>query len=299
MIFLLSCSCAPSHALGPDDFVVIDASVGLEHSDNVIYTPISGAGGEDSIQRAGVGISLNPKITDWLEATVGIDFDTNHYTVRPDFNTTGIGADLTLMWNPIGPNYIYALAGGSSYTIGNKSPYSSASLGLQYIFDVTGSGWFWTTIYMDKFGEAYTEVVYEALNSQTDTFGIKQNLTEWFYVGTERKTSRAEDDDLSYEEGTASVGIEGSIPLIFSFSLGVEAKNRHYLESSMPGVLPKREDRQAYAFISLSRELLPSVSISSFVSSTVNECNLPASQTRQGYGSYNENVVNLSLNFRI
>ncbi len=298
-LLLLFCLCIYSGSSEAAEWFGFEGSFGYDYSDNVIYAPITTKEGDDYVRRNDFKFHLSPKIVDWFSTKATYRLSMDEYSIRPEYNSSGHTGEIELGWNPLGTNYFYLTLGASSYNIGAKTPYYNKSIDLQYIFDITQSGSFWTTIYYKNNDEGYVSLFYEPLNNVNSTIGLRQHVTESFYFYGEAIDLNARYGVLSYSEKLGSVVIKHAGAFFTEYKISISYKERAYKESSNITSIPKRRDQEASASISVTKDLIGGLSLKGIYSYTRNYCNLKKEQTLQGYAGYIENVFGVYLALKI
>lgn len=301
-----------AQAFGADEpFFGLEASYGMGEDDNMVYSRIPSPEGRDSVQDLMLKLSVRPKLIDPLLIDLSIKFVSDSYRRRPSFNTTSQVAEASLRYNPFGLHYIYLSTGLEEANIGSLTRYNKGSAGLEYIFDITGTSWFWTALYAESAAEKYSDAGYALLNNSSEMFGIRQNITGWFYISFETLDSRAGQKDLSYTHDTGTMALSVPIPSGTEFTIGCSYGEKMYWGGSTFNIVPAppippftityppRLDKEGTAFVMIEQKLFAGLSIVASIYSIRNECNLLPEHTRQGYGSYRENAYNVSVNYKL
>lgn len=279
--------------------VEFEAVIGYEYNNNVIYSEIATDEGADYITSGYLRASLSPFFSDAFSIKLGGYVDFSDYQKRPKYNTHGQSADITLMYRPLWFNYFYLMLGSSGYTIGDQTDSSKKTSSIQYIFDITASSRFWTTLFLDRADESYTDPTYKPLGGPSTTIGIKQNISEHLYLLAKSADHMAGEDDLSYGETSGTIGIDGIAAPWFGISGAVSVGETKYKEPWFFPPFKKREDRFVSGFLSLSREIAANLTLEIEYTYMNNRCNLKVEETRQGYASYNQSALRALLAFKI
>jgi len=277
----------------------LETSVGYEYNNNVIYSEIATEEGADYLTSGALSIAITPFSSDLFSIKMGGNINFNDYQKRSDFNTHGQSADLTLMCHPLGPNYLYLVLDTSAYAIGEQTNYSRKASSVQYIFDITASSRFWTTLFLDRADETYSDPTYKPLAGPSTTLGIKQNLADWLYLLAKSVDYKAEEEDFSYKETSGTIGVAGVAAPWFRISGAVSAGETKYKEPWSVLPVKKREDAYVSGFLALSRDIAANLSLEIEYSYMNNRCNLKVEETRQGYASYNQSALKAMLAFKI
>ena len=276
----------------------IEASLGYEYNDNVIYSPVTTEEGKDYSSKASVKLSFDPKFADWLSASFSCLALSDQYRSRPDYDTSGQYGEAQLMMRVFPADYVCLIAGSSAYKIGDQTYYCNKLISIQNMLDISMSGDFYTTIYFDNNVEGYSDALYEPLNNRSGTLGLKQNITKRFYVSAYSMDSTAATEDLSFLEACGSAGLTFGGPDSAELSLTASLSKRAYKEASTL-LVAKREDDKASVSLSITKNVYKNISFNLIYTYTRNECNLKQSEARQGYASYTENIVGAALALKL
>lgn len=291
--------CAPFPAQAEDKLFGFEASIGYEQNDNVVYSPITTKEGEDLLSSTRFTAHVSPKILENLFAKVSGTLDFATYRNMPQYNTGGSNGELSLMYNPFGLNYLYLILNSSTYDIGKETNYFDKSTSLQYIFDVSGRSYYWTTIYVNRGDASYSSSSYEALSNGTVGVGIKQNVTDWLYLLFESTLLKARADDLSFSQNKGELGIDLINPALADISLYVSYNEKNYLEASDVYTETRRKDAEVASGVSVEKEVFPKTFLRVNYGYTNNRCNLDVDEARLGYASFIQQYLGATMTFKI